>query len=264
MASPAPSRKAEQMAELQRRLAENPELAFRAFNRYPWQADQVFSYRLIGALYAAAEPAASNMVEIALQVRVARYAEHLGIQVDIDAYKRWLSEPGNRQPRLCSDEFLNKEREMQGPREQKRLAILQTEMGYPCPPEPADPTVPSWQRAAPRAELFVPRSADAGPQGAEGGAAAAAAVPYPKKFEEIVRFLETGQTIPGVREIPDTVVEDPSISTRGKMRAPPKPWEGWGNEGSENATSTWQNQASPSGSSSIINPTPDEDAGTTS
>lgn len=81
-----------------------------------------------------------------------------------------------------------------------------------------DPSVPSWQREAPKADLFVAK--DAGPSNSEAGA-----LPYPKKFEEIVKFLETGQMIPGVRQIPDTVIDDPSISTRGTMQAPLKPWE---------------------------------------
>lgn len=81
-----------------------------------------------------------------------------------------------------------------------------------------DPSVPSWQREAPKAQLFVPRNAE--PSSGDKDA-----LPYPKKFEEIVKFLRTGQKIPGIREIPDTVIDDPSISTRGTMQAPLKPWE---------------------------------------
>lgn len=111
---------------------------------------------------------------------------------------------------------------VQVPPEQRRLAILHAKFGYPpYPPvsEPADPSVPSWQRQAPKTELFVPKNTD--PSNPTGGEA----VPYPKKFEEIIKFLETGQMIPGVRQIPDTVIEDPSISTHGTMQAPLKPWE---------------------------------------
>lgn len=107
------------------------------------------------------------------------------------------------------------------PPEQRRLAILHAELGYP-PYQPAsesiDPSVPSWQREAPKAALFVPKNAGASNSDGE-------ALPYPKKFEEIVKFLETGQMIPGVRQIPDTVIDDPAISTRGNMQAPLKPWE---------------------------------------
>jgi hypothetical protein len=33
----------EAVADIQRRAAENPEVAFKAFNTYPWQADQLFN-----------------------------------------------------------------------------------------------------------------------------------------------------------------------------------------------------------------------------
>lgn len=76
--------------------------------------------------------------------------------------------------------------------------------------------MPGWQSAAPTAELFIekdPSSADPDKE------------PYPKKFEEIVAFLQTGQPIPGIRQIPDTVIEDPAFTTHGRLAAPPKPWE---------------------------------------
>jgi hypothetical protein len=67
-----------------------------------------------------------------------------------------------------------------------------------------DSDVPSWQRAAPKAALYVNK----------GDAAAASAAgfdkePYPKKFEEIIAFLQTGKEIPGIVKIPDTVIDDP-------------------------------------------------------
>lgn len=80
----------------------------------------------------------------------------------------------------------------------------------------SDVSVPSWQSAAPTAELYVkkdPTSTDPDKE------------PYPKKFEEIVEFLQTGKEIPGIRKIPDTVIKDPAITTHGRLAAPPKPWE---------------------------------------
>ncbi|KAI1312705.1 hypothetical protein F5Y03DRAFT_196251 [Xylaria venustula] len=222
MATPEASQR---VADIQRRAAEKPEVAFKAFDTYPWQADQLFNRKLTGALYAAG-PEGSHLVEIALQARVDRFAERIKIQIDKDAYKQWLSESGSLQPRLFSDQTLEQEVEGKVPPEQRRLAILHAELGYPPyqptskqpSPELIDSSVPSWQRQAPKAELFVPKNAGPSNSGGE-------ALPYPKKFEEIVKFLETGQMIPGVREIPDTVIEDPSISTHGTMQAPLKPWE---------------------------------------
>lgn len=192
------------------------------------------------------------MTDIALQMRINRFAERVNIHIDKQAYEQWLAETRSQQPRLFSDQHLAQEveakvgsastrthshsssgpfavfqksheslsREQVSP-EQRRLALLHAELGYPPyqpAPELIDPSVPSWQREAPKADLFVAK--DAGPSNSEAGA-----LPYPKKFEEILKFLETGQMIPGVRQIPDTVIDDPSISTRGTMQAPLKPWE---------------------------------------
>jgi hypothetical protein len=87
----------------------------------------------------------------------------------------------------------------------------------------------------------VPKNA--GPSNADKDA-----LPYPKKFEDIVKFLETGQTIPGIRQIPDTVIDDPSISTRGSMQAPLKPWER--NSGGDPSTNSIE-QASATSSSEV-------------
>ena len=78
--------------------------------------------------------------------------------------------------------------------------------------------MPSWQAAAPKAELYVPKDASAQPSDPDKE-------PYPKKFEEIVEFIKTGKEIPGIRKIPDTVIDDPAITPQGRLTAPPKPWE---------------------------------------
>lgn len=77
-------------------------------------------------------------------------------------------------------------------------------------------SVPTWQAAAPRADLYIQKNASPGDPDKE---------PYPRKFEEIIEFLKTGKEIPGIRKIPDTVVEDPAVTPQGRLRAPPKPWE---------------------------------------
>ncbi|KAI1179892.1 hypothetical protein F4777DRAFT_532384 [Nemania sp. FL0916] len=221
MAAPEAS---QPLAELQRHAAQKPENAFKAFDTYPWQSDKLFTHNLAIALYNV-EPNGARLVDIALQMRINRFAEKIKVQIDQDAYKEWLSKTGNLQPRLFSDQNLAGELDAKVPPEQRRLAILHAQLGYPTnqpdsipDPEPIDPSVPSWQREAPKAELFVPKTG--GSSNAEGGSGT-----YPKKFEEILKFLETGQAIPDIRQIPDTVIEDPSVSIHGTMQAPLKPWE---------------------------------------
>ena len=47
--------------------------------------------------------------------------------------------------------------------------------------------------------------------------------PYPTSFEQIVELISTGQPIPGIKEVPDTVLEGQASETKvGRRR---KPWE---------------------------------------
>lgn len=39
----AASGASQRVADIQRRAAEDPEIAFKAFDTYPWQADQLFN-----------------------------------------------------------------------------------------------------------------------------------------------------------------------------------------------------------------------------
>jgi hypothetical protein len=111
--------------------------------------------------------------------------------------------------------------------EQRRLALLQLELGYfenendtdrgaQSAGAAPDAAVPSWQRSAPTAQLYVPK--DQAPLNPNQE-------PYPKKFQDIFEFLQSGKEIPGIRKIPDTVIEDPAIKTQGVRAAPLKPWE---------------------------------------
>lgn len=69
----------------------------------------------------------------------------------------------------------------------------------------ADNSKPAWMAAAPMAELFVdkPEGTDDGQDGIEGQ------VPYPKKFADIIKAVQTGEPIEGIVDIPDIVARNP-------------------------------------------------------
>ncbi|KAI1637465.1 hypothetical protein F4809DRAFT_604538 [Biscogniauxia mediterranea] len=219
------------MADIQRRAVENPEVGYRAFDSYPWQKDRVFITQLSEALRTIT-PDGSSLSEAALQARVARFQQQTKIEVNAEAYKQWLSQNNQSPPSLVSQQTLTVEAMTTPDPKDRKLAHLLVELGDPLgqsalqqqsapapavPPAAADaPPVPSWQSAAPTAELYVKK--DASPSNPDKE-------PYPKKFEEIIEFLQTGKEIPGIRKIPDTVIEDPSITTHGRLAAPLKPWE---------------------------------------
>ncbi|EQK98822.1 hypothetical protein OCS_05462 [Ophiocordyceps sinensis CO18] len=41
----------------------------------------------------------------------------------------------------------------------------------------------------------------------------------------MLRLLQEGKPIPGIRQIPNTIARDPSIKPVGTRAAPKKPWE---------------------------------------
>lgn len=71
--------------------------------------------------------------------------------------------------------------------------------------EEADSSKPAWMAAAPRAELYVdrPENTDDDQDAVEGQ------VPYPKKFADIIKAVQTGEPIEGVVDIPDIVARNP-------------------------------------------------------
>lgn len=66
--------------------------------------------------------------------------------------------------------------------------------------------VPAWQENAPKADLGVKARDGAGRGGAEGGGQAA---PYPERFNAVIDAVTSGKPVPGVREIPSTVIRQP-------------------------------------------------------
>ncbi|KAI1258513.1 hypothetical protein F5Y18DRAFT_421337 [Xylariaceae sp. FL1019] len=211
------------MLDLQTRAHETPSVGFQAFDTFPWVKDQVFKGSLMRLLYDTNSDRQA-LAAVALRTRVERFAQQTGIVIDTDAYLAWHQQlTESRQPRLFSDEDILREEQSNPIPGERRLAVLHAELGYPPnevsstnSSQASDANVPSWQKSAPTAQLYVPK--DQGPLNPEKE-------PYPKKFQDIFEFLESGKVIPGIREIPDTVIEDPAISTRGSRAAPMKPWE---------------------------------------
>ncbi|KAI0020454.1 hypothetical protein F4780DRAFT_742425 [Xylariomycetidae sp. FL0641] len=241
------------LAGMQRRAAENPDVGISAFHTYPWQQDRIFLTQLSTTLKdftheKLLEPGVAQ--QIVQQTQVERFQKQTGISIEAEGYQRWLSRTQQKPARIVSQQLLAQEVMSTPNVSDRKLTIAAAALGdelaqhaleVPTPgttgPTSSQPTaasssaeatasseepqasVPSWQSSAPTAPLFVKK--DGGDKDGSGGDKE----PYPAKFEQIVAFLQTGQEIPGIRKIPDTVVEDPSISTTGKMAAPPKPWE---------------------------------------
>lgn len=70
-----------------------------------------------------------------------------------------------------------------------------------------NPNIPAWQLNAPKVDLS--KKADDGGNHANAGDGA----PYPDNFQALIEAVTSGKPIPGIREIPDTVVRPPVSSS---------------------------------------------------
>ncbi|KAI0125103.1 hypothetical protein BJ170DRAFT_488279 [Xylariales sp. AK1849] len=210
--------------ELMRLLAvQNPDAMHRAFDSYPWAKDPTFQSLLANELLGQHE---QSPAEIALHCRIKRYEENIGIKVDPERYQAYRSGGGERpKVSLVSQIILEQEALYEPDVSKRRYAALASnasvgqatglESGQV---EDREGQALPWQRAAPKTALYIDRNNTA-------ATGAFDKEPYPKKFEQILEFLQSGKEIPGIVKIPDTVVDDPSISTTTGRAAPLKPWE---------------------------------------
>ncbi|GKT78752.1 hypothetical protein ColTof4_11175 [Colletotrichum tofieldiae] len=215
---------------------------FKAFDTYPWKKDKAFISGLNAIL---GDPNTENPQgtpsDLAIHARIFYYAQRIGVTVDFARYKDWLARhPGYTPPDILPEEYKSRSTQdtattstaagsgdaasandvpgltsklndlSTGKEKEESAAAATTE------------TAPSWQAAAPKADLYVerkpPSQADAPGQGGDEPA-------YPMGFAQMLDMIQKGIPIPGIRQIPDTVVRDASVKPFGKRAVPKKPWE---------------------------------------
>ncbi|UKZ80548.1 hypothetical protein TrVFT333_008309 [Trichoderma virens FT-333] len=168
---------------------------FKAFDAYPWTKDAAFLSGLRAILGA---PNSSNpqgsLRDIATHARIFYYAQRIGVQIDFSAYHAWLAQNPDHQP----------------------PHIIPQEYEQPSSPSSSSSATP-WQQAAPKADLYVDRSAQ--PHSGEGEPS------YPLGFAEMIKLLQEGKPIPGIRQIPNTIERDATVKPVGSRPVPRKPWE---------------------------------------
>ncbi|KAF4984671.1 hypothetical protein FZEAL_187 [Fusarium zealandicum] len=180
------------------RALQDDNAVFTAFDTYPWKKDKMFMSGLYAIL---GEPGQQNpqasLVDMAIHARVFYYAQRIGVNIDFGAYKEWLANnPDHHPPDVLPDEYRRRD-----------------EANASSPP------ALDWQQAAPKADLYVDRKATAAKSGAEDQPN------YPMGFAEMIKLLQEGKPVPGIRQIPNTIVRDPSVKPVGARVVPRKPWE---------------------------------------
>ncbi|KAF5532101.1 hypothetical protein FMEXI_12651 [Fusarium mexicanum] len=171
---------------------------FTAFDTYPWTKDKNFMSGLYAIL---GEPGQQNpqasLADMAIHARIFYYAQRIGVSIEFSAYKAWLaSNPEYQPPDVLPEEY-----------RQRDVANAS-----PVP-------VLDWQKAAPKTDLYVDRKTAAAQSGSQDQPS------YPMGFAEMIKLIQEGKPVPGIRQIPNTVVRDPTVKPVGARAVPRKPWE---------------------------------------
>lgn len=129
---------------------------------------------------------------MAIHARIFYYAQRIGVKIDFARYQDWLAKhPNHQPPQVLPEEYLS------------RGDGAATGSGSG---QQAEDVLP-WQHAAPKADLFIDRQAAAEANAAAG--AGGGEPTYPMGFAEMLKLLQEGKEIPGIRQIPNTIARDP-------------------------------------------------------
>lgn len=172
---------------------------YKDLERYPWSEDSTFLAGLASIL--SSQPTDTDIAQLellALQVRCFYYNRQNSVSVEPTAYAAWR---GEQDPHNLSE-------------------LL------PDPPtQPPVSTSNGDLPVVPHSDVNVTANTGIGEHSAPGTQASITEeeVPQPASFADIVALIQSGQPIPGIRDIPDTVLTGQgSESTQAPRR---KPWE---------------------------------------
>ncbi|KAH0494359.1 hypothetical protein TgHK011_000980 [Trichoderma gracile] len=205
---------------------------FRAFDSYPWTKDAAFLSGL-RAILGPPSPSSSqrgSLRDIATHARIFYYAQRIGVHIDFAAYQAWLARhPDHGAPSIVPPEY------------EQPPSASPTLLASPSSPSSSSPThsAPSrteaaaaaqaeatpWQQAAPKADLYVQRTKPSSNNPQSQGSSSEPEPAYPIAFAEMIKLLQEGKPIPGIRQIPNTIERDPTVKPVGSRPVPRKPWE---------------------------------------
>ncbi|KAL0259245.1 hypothetical protein SLS55_006750 [Diplodia seriata] len=170
---------------------------------YPWDTDAEFQSGLGAILGSTAS--SEQAVELALRARCFYYSRKFNTPVDFDAYKAYRASTPT--PSAVPTTAPN------------GLAPVDLLPATPSPSRTPPPPPPPHGAGTTSAPTSAPAAQPAETQQQQQQQEA----PYPTSFAHIVELITTGQPIPGIKEIPDTVLEGQGTAPVASKRK--KPWE---------------------------------------
>jgi hypothetical protein len=156
---------------------------FRSLDEYPWDSDPEFQGGLSAILGSVQDP--QQVAHLTLRAKCYYYARKAGTSVDFDGYKAWTEQRRN------------------GGREN----------GYEN-----DDEITAVSNLIASSNITASTVGDA-----EAGASGLPEAPKPASFAEICDLIAEGKPIPGIKDIPDTVLEGQKSTSQAERRR--KPWE---------------------------------------
>ncbi|MCJ1231445.1 hypothetical protein MMC12_008122 [Toensbergia leucococca] len=160
---------------------------FHQLDVYPWEYDPEFQSGLRAIL--GTSPSSDQAEHLTLRARCFYFSRKNNIPIDFDEYKDWRTQYNSQAP--------------SNNKSPPDFTSSGTTMTAPATPSISSPT------STMNAVNMAPSTSPPGP--------------YPTTFNHIVELITKGEPVPGIKEIPDTVLTgQDSQPTTAKRR---KPWE---------------------------------------
>jgi hypothetical protein len=118
---------------------------------------------------------------MAIHARIFYYAQRIGVNIDFGSYKSWLTSKTNYQP----------------------PDVLPEEYRQHTEANATSASALDWQKAAPKTDLYIDRKAAAAQSSSEDQPN------YPMGFAEMIKLIQEGKPVPGIRQIPNTIIRNP-------------------------------------------------------
>ncbi|TVY22661.1 hypothetical protein LHYA1_G008363 [Lachnellula hyalina] len=166
-------------------LVDNIEI-FRQLETYPWDKDKEFQGGLSAIL--GPNPSPSQLEDLTLRAQCFYLSRKRSTPIDFDAYKTYLSTKQPPTPISNSKE---------PPTQTARQTTSEN-----IPPSTTED------------DMSITKTPPAQPNGD---------APYPPTFKQIVELIQSGAPIPGIMDIPDTVLTGQGSTPQAPKRR--KPWE---------------------------------------
>ncbi|KAK4983335.1 hypothetical protein LTR50_007288 [Elasticomyces elasticus] len=193
---------------------------------YPWESDRQFQSGLRAILGSATSPGHAERLE--LRAKCYYYARTFQTPVDFDGYLAHtaaLIDHSETNGTSTSDSLNPTTTSSPQSAQASAPADLGTASARSSSPQPAQASTPAdlGTASARSPNSDVTGGSTPTVQSSSSGMGGVENAPHPASFADIVAMIQEGKPIPGVKDIPDTVLEGQATTPVASKRR--KPWE---------------------------------------